>query len=309
MTITDRIDRVTAIPPEYRGEVLPAPISVKIELTADCNYRCSFCVKSLRAEAGTMDRALYSRLVRECADAGVREWGVFYIGESFVCPWLPEAIAEAKERFEYVFLTTNGSLATPAKLAAVFAAGLDSLKFSINFADEQQFQDVTRVKPSLYRRALDHLRRARDIRDDGGYKCGIYASAIALDGAQGERMRQRVAEDIEPYCDEFYWLPLYGMGGAAEAAGLKPQAGNPGRLAAMRPPLPCWSAFTEGHITARGALSACCFGRGADDSLVMADLTQVSFMEGWNSEAFQRLRRAHLAQDVADTACAECMGS
>jgi len=32
-------------------------------------------------------------------------------------------------------------------------------------------------------------------------------------------------------------------------------------------------------------LSACCFGNGADDVMAMADLNDVSFMEGWNSPA------------------------
>ena len=33
--------------------------------------------------------------------------------------------------------------------------------------------------------------------------------------------------------------------------------GNPGRLDAMRPPMPCWAVFKEGHITHDGKLSAC----------------------------------------------------
>ena len=110
MTITQRIDAITRIAPEYRGVFIPAPKSVKIELTANCNYKCSFCVKSLRADNGEMDRKFYSRIIREMRDSGVEELGVFYIGESFTCKWLPEAIAEAKSvGFPYVFLTTNGS--------------------------------------------------------------------------------------------------------------------------------------------------------------------------------------------------------
>ena len=81
-----------------------------------------------------MDRYQYSRLIREMRDAGVEELGVFYIGESFTCKWLPDAIAEAKKiGFPYVFLTTNGSAATPDRVEACMKAGLDSLKFSINF--------------------------------------------------------------------------------------------------------------------------------------------------------------------------------
>lgn len=306
MTISDRIDAITAIPLSHRHAFIPAPKSCKIEITADCNYKCSFCVKSLREDNGQMDRALYSRLIRELRSAGVEELGVFYIGESFTCKWLPEAIKEAKEvGFPYVFLTTNGSAATPARVKACFDAGLDSLKFSMNYADEAQFKDVAQVDGRFWRKAIDNLKTARKIRDDGGYKCGIYASSIAFDGEQGEKMKTVLAE-IAPYVDEAYKLPLYGMSGAAKAIGWKPQPGNPGRLDKMRDPLPCWAVFTEAHITADGKLAACCFGSGIDGGLIMADLNEVSFMEGWNSAAFRELRTAHLAKDVSNTACVEC---
>lgn len=304
--ITSRIDAITHISAAYLGEVLPAPKSVKIEITADCNYKCGFCVKSIRPDNGQMDRALYSRVICELRDAGVEELGLFYIGESFTCKWLPEAIKEAKDvGFPYVFLTTNGAAATPDRVRKCMEAGLDSLKFSINFADADQLQSVANVNGRNWRRAIDNLKAARDIRDEGGFKCGLYASSIKFDGAQGERM-QEVIDDIEPYVDEAYWLPLYGMSGASKAHGWKPQPGNPGRIGALRDPLPCWAAFTEGHITKDGLLAACCFGAGIDGDLIMADLKQTSFMDGWNSAAYQELRRAHLAKDVSKTACAEC---
>jgi hypothetical protein len=306
MTITTRIDAITRIPISHRGEFIPAPKSCKIEITADCNYKCGFCVKSLREDKGQMDRALFSRLIRELKDAGVEELGLFYIGESFTCKWLPEAIKEAKEiGFEYVFLTTNGSAATPSRLKECFEAGLDSLKFSINFYAKEQLAEVAQVSDRFWQKAIDNLIEAKRIRDEGGYKCGIYASSIAFDGEQGERMRD-VVRTIRPYVDEHYWLPLYGMSGASKASGWVPKAGNPGRLDAMRESLPCWAVFTEAHITTDGLLAACCFGSGIGGDLIMADLKEVSFREGWNSQAFRELRRAHLFKDVSNTACAEC---
>lgn len=279
---------------------------MKIELTAACNYRCKFCVKSLRADSGDMDRALFSRVIRELRACGVEELGLFYIGESFLCRWLPDAIREAKEvGFPYVFLTTQGSVATPEKVKACMEAGLDSLKFSLNFADAEQMQEVAQVTPRLYEQAFEHLAAARRIRDEGGYKCGIYASSIAFDGEQGEKMRG-VIERITPLVDEAYWLPLYGMSGASEAAGWKPKAGNPGRLHALREPLPCWSVFTEGHITHDGLVVACCFGAGLDGDMVMGDLKHSTFMKAWNSKRYQTLRAAHLAKDVRGTPCESC---
>jgi len=39
----------------------------------------------------------------------------------------------------------------------------------------------------------------------------------------------------------------------------------------------------------------------------MADLNQASFMHGWNSETFMRLREANLRKDVAGTICESCV--
>jgi MoaA/NifB/PqqE/SkfB family radical SAM enzyme len=308
--ITNRIDAVTRIAPRYMAAQLPAPRAVKIELTSQCNYRCGFCAHRLRMkDRGEMDRAFYERVVGEMADAGVEELGMFYIGESFMCDWLPEAIEYAKHRgMRYVFLTTNGSLATPQRVDACMKAGLDSLKFSMNNADEAQFVEIAAVKAKLFRDSISNLKKARAVRDSGGYNCGIFASSIQYDGAQQVRM-QALVDEIRPFVDEHYWLPLYSMGSMTtqreEELGYRPIAGNQGRVGALREPLPCWSAFTEGHITHDGKLSACCFDAG--DKWVMADLKEVGFMQGWNSESFVKLRHAHLAKDVKGTICEDCV--
>ncbi len=307
MSIESRIDNVTNVDAAYRAEVLPAPKSLKIEVTSTCNLECGFCVKSLqKTEDGAMDRALYSRVIREAYDYGVRELGVFFIGESFTLKALPELIAEAKEvGFPYVFLTTNGVGATPERVRECMAAGLDSLKFSLNFYSAQQMASIAKVSPAFWRRAIENVKAAARVKEDGGYSCNIYASSIAFDGQQGEMM-QAVIDEIKPHVTSHYFLPLYGMSGASKASGMQPQPGNPGRLANMREPLPCWSVFTEAHVTRDGLMAACCFGNGADGSLAMADLKEVSFADGWNSAAYQALRRAHLSKDVRGTACESC---
>jgi MoaA/NifB/PqqE/SkfB family radical SAM enzyme len=283
---------------------------VKIELTSQCNYRCGFCAHRLRMKSrGEMDRAFYERMVGEMVDAGVEELGLFYIGESFMCDWLPDAIAYAKRRgIRYAFLTTNGSLATAERVQACMAAGLDSLKFSMNNADEEQFVQIAAVKPKLFRDAIENLKAAWRVREAGGYRCGLYASSIQYDGEQQERM-QRLVDELLPFVDEHYWLPLYSMGSLTtqrEAElGYRPIAGNQGRVGALREPLPCWSVFTEGHITHDGKLSACCFDAG--DRWIMADLNQVGFREGWNCREFRELRRAHLKRDVTGTICEACV--
>lgn len=310
MSITERIDNITGLKPEYSHANIPAPESVKIELTGKCNFACSFCARSMvLREQKDMDRELYSRLIREMHDAGVKELGMFYLGESFMVPWLYEAIAEAKNvGFEYVFITTNGSLSSPEKVKACMEAGLDSLKFSFNYADAGQLEEIAGVKGAFFQRIVDNIYSARQVRDEGKYPCRISASYIEYDGEQAKKMTEAV-DLIRGVVDEVYALPLYNQANlvADEEAkkGWAPTAGNRGRAANLRDPLPCWAVFQEGHITWDGKLSACCFDH--NDFLTMADLTHVSFLEGWNSAEFIQLRHAHLKKDVKGTACEGCV--
>jgi MoaA/NifB/PqqE/SkfB family radical SAM enzyme len=312
--ITDRIDHITRIPPDYLKAKLPAPKSVKIEISPRCNYRCGFCALRTREvqPKWDMDFGLFKRVTREMHEAGVQEVGVFYLGESFMNPrLLVDCIAYLKRELTmpYVFLTSNASMAFPEAVEECMKAGLDSLKWSVNAADEKQFEQVMGVAPKLFHRALDNVRSAWDVRHHGGYKTGLYASSIRYDGAQQEKMELLLAERVRPYVDQHYWLPLYSMGAFATTReaelGYRPTAGNQGRIGALREPLPCWSAFTEGHVTAEGKLSACCFDATAN--WTMGDLNKVSFMDAWNSQPFVKLREAHLKKDVRGTVCQACV--
>jgi MoaA/NifB/PqqE/SkfB family radical SAM enzyme len=312
--ITDRIDQVTQIPGHFLKSRPPAPRSVKIEISPRCNYRCGFCALRSREvqPKWDMDLALFKRITTEMREAGVEEVGMFYLGESFMNPrLLVDCITHVKRElgFPYVFLTSNASMAFPEAVEACMAAGLDSLKWSVNAADEEQFKSIMGVAGKLFHRALDNIAAAHGVRERGGFKTGLYASSIRYDGAQQAKMEALLDARVRPHVDQHYWLPLYSMGAFAttreEELGYRPTAGNQGRIGALREPLPCWSAFTEGHVTAEGKLSACCFDATAN--WTMGDLTQLSFMQAWNSPAFTRLREAHLKKDVRGTVCEACV--
>ncbi|MEQ9326335.1 MAG: radical SAM protein [Rhodospirillales bacterium] len=308
--ITERVDAITALGDDRRVQAPPCPRSVKIELTARCNFKCSFCATGYKLrDKRDMDRDFYLKLLKDLKQAGVEELGMFYLGESFLLPWLPEAIRAARdEGFEYIFLTTNGSLASPERVKDCMEAGLNSLKFSINYADETQFQDIAQVRGNLFRAMIHNIKQARRVRDEGGYDCGIYGSYINYDGAQGERMRTLIGE-VSPYLDEVYALPLYSQADLVSVdeknRGWNIRGGNPGRADAMRPAVPCWSLFTEARVTHDGYLSACCFDH--DGRFRMGDLKQEPFMEAWNCADFQALRQAHLEGGVSNTVCRDCV--
>lgn len=313
-SITARIDNITDIPGAYQKAIVPAPMSVKIEISPRCNYRCGFCALTTREQQPRwdMDFDLFKRITREMHDAGVEEIGLFYLGESFINPrLLLDCVKYLKQEISvpYVFLTSNASMAFPEAVEECMKAGLDSLKWSVNAADRSQFQKIMGVSGKLFDRALSNIESAWKVRRKGGYKTGIFASSIRYDGEQQEKMQQLLHSRVLPYVDEHYWLPLYSMGAFAtqreEELGFRPTAGNQGRLDNLRPPLPCWSVFTEGHVTADGKLSACCFDATANWTI--GDLKKSTFMEAWNSKLFQALRQAHLKKDVRGTICEDCI--
>jgi len=311
--ITSRIDRVTHIPDSHRMAAIPPPRAVKVELTAVCDYKCFFCATShgLR-QKGHMDFDLFRRLAMDMREAGVEELGLFYLGESMLYPKLADAVEYAKRqcKYPYVFLTTNGRLATPEKLTQLFYAGLDSLKFSFNWSDGEQMREITQV--NAFERVVKNIKAAKARRDmvydQTGHRCGLYASSILYEGAQRERMEAAV-DDLRPYLDEHYYLPLYSQHTLASEQinkqGYVPTAGNAGRVGGLVAPIPCWALFTGGHVTWDGLLTACCFSH--TDDFTMGDLKDTPFMEAWNSPAYQSLRSAHLGKNVAGTPCESCV--
>ena len=187
--------------------------------------------------------------------------------------------------------------------------GLDSLKWSINASNAKQFSEIMAVSPKYFHRALRNIKLAFEQRNYHKYKTGLYASSIMYEDSQKDKMENFLSINVYPFVDEHYWLPLYSMGAFStkreEELGFKPIAGNQGRLGALRRPIPCWSAFTEGHVTAQGMLSACCFD--ASGYWTMGNLNKISFLKAWHSSDFSKLRQAHLNSNVSGTLCENCI--
>lgn len=310
--IKERLNGITVISKPYARIDPPAPKSVKIELSPRCNYKCVYCGYSYRHDVREdMDFELFKRITKEMSDIGVEEIGVFYIGESFINPkLLTDCVAYLKQQLKmpYVFLTSNASLAKPEVVKDLMALGLDSLKWSCNAANDEQFRKMMGVTPVFFDLAKENIFRAWNIRNTGNYKTGLFASSIKYSEEQAAEMKPFLEEFVLPFVDDHYWLPLYTMGGVAKdkekELGFKPVPGNPGRCDNLVPPLPCWTAFMGGHVLSDGRMTACCMD--ATGNWVMGDLKTQKFMDIWNNEDFKKLRQAHLNKDVTGTACEKC---
>lgn len=248
---------------------------------------------------------MFRGIVRDLRACGVDQLGLFFMNEPFLCDWLPDAIAWAKRDagVPYVFLTTNGVAATEEHVRACMAAGLDSLKFALNFADPSQMA-MASGHGEEFEAVVVHAAAARRGRDElnarTGHDCRLSASSLLYDAEQRSRMRP-LLERIGGMFDEHYWLPLYGRRADAPTGALA------GVDEVACKPVPCWTLFTEAHVRADGCLVAC--GLDASDRFVVADLARTAFAKAWHSDAFRALRSRHLDANLLGTACESCVAS
>jgi hypothetical protein len=301
--ITDRIGQTFNVSDEFLSETPPVPKSAKIEVTSRCDFKCFFCAHTFRDDdhVDIAPELLY-KILTEMAEAGVEEVGLFWIGESMMVKDLPKYVAYAKSLgFRNVYLTTNGRLATPKRIEALIEAGLDSIKFSVSGSNKKNYINVTGV--DAFDKVLSNLKYLHKKRGSSN-KPEIYASSY-LDVANPDEYT-KIDNLVSPYVDEHYPLRLYGSRQIAEKEGAVQIVRMPDeRRRRIQEMLPCWSLFTLPHINQNGQMSACFCD--PDEKLFMADLKKVSFMEGWHSEKFRALRRAHLAKNVTGTACEHCI--
>ncbi len=310
LRITERVERLRALDGELHTTTPPLPHSAKIELTSRCNYACGFCASHLRGgPRRDMPWALYTRLARELREDGVEQLGLFYIGESLLYPRLEEAVRFAKHAcgYPYVFLTTNGSLATGERARNLMRAGLDSLKFALNFANGAQLAQGAGAPEDTWVSVVENLIAACDARDAHeratGRRCMVSASSLRYCEIQPGLMAPAL-ERLAGRLDQHYWLPPFGAPQTWQSCVPPERRGVSPPLA--RKELPCWPLYTEAHVTADGWLSACSLDHSP--RFRVADLGACPFAQAWHAPPFQALRRAHLAGDVSATPCAHCVG-
>ncbi len=287
----NREDLYSLEPPFPRSNFL-------MELSNVCNHACIFCAhQKMQRKVGRMSKEKAFDILQQAYDLGSREVGFYATGEPFLIPDLADYIAKAKEiGFTYVYLTSNGAMATPEKIRAVIDAGLDSLKFSIN-APQRKLYEFIHGRDD-FDTVVEHLKYLYQYRKESGKNFKIYVTGILTRFT--ENLQGKYHELFDDLCDQVVFKYVYNQGG------YMPEIQEYLRCFCDHEVCrKCNLPFDAVSITQEGYLSI----ENADyeNMLVVADLNKVSLKEGWYGDVMKDMRRRFLEDDLAGTICDGCV--
>jgi sulfatase maturation enzyme AslB (radical SAM superfamily) len=271
------------------SESPPLPRTMMIETTNACNHACLFCPSAVMSRKKRLiDTDLCKRIILDAADNGIQEIGFYTTGEPFLHKGLSELVAYAKGlSVGYLFLSTNGALATPERYQSLLEAGIDSIKFSINAGSRDTYRQIHGKDD--WDQVISNLQSLSDFR-----KRLFPAVKLYVTCSETPMMSHEVPmllDMLSPLVDEvsvFKAQPL-----AAPDADTNEGA----RI--------CTLPFNRLHVSCEGFLSACCVDY--ENYLSYADLSKVSLREAWNNSAIRKLRNMHLAGSLSGVSCAPCL--
>lgn len=294
-------------PPLIDQLPLAAPLSILIEPTNSCNFKCRFCPESFddyTDQAGGMARMEwrdYVRLVSEISAMGKIKVLKFYmLGEPLLHPDLSKMIRLAvdcgiAERTE---LTTNGSALTAPKCGDLIQSGLDYLRISIYGMNADKFQKATQTKfdPAKIERNIQVFKA---IRGDG-VKPYLYVKMLDCGDEEENRLFMDTYGSLaDEACLEqpMNWSGYGARDLLAEATSI-PQVGRFGKRV-------CAFPFYTMVINANGDVTCCCVDWNKKTKV--GNIHEGSLSDIWHGEEMRKFRLMQLeGRRHENEACKNC---
>ena len=301
VTSRDKDHYVDPVSGDQLSVIPTVPKAMMFDLTNGCNHACYFCNNPhQQRKISRMPKDLGFRVMREAHEAGVDEIGFYNTGDPFVSTDLESFVKEADTiGYGYIYLTTNGALATPERAKKVIDAGLDSIKFSINAGSREGYKTVHGKDD--WDKVLAHLEWIAEYRKtlERPFYLAISFVQTKLTEPEAEAFKAKYASLV----DEIIIYDCHDQVGQ--------MTGTEEILAANHLPLRnerfsgiCSSPFKRVHMTSEGFMTLCCVEY--ENYAAVEDLREMSFMEAWHSPRFQDARKKHIDGNLKGTICDGC---
>ena len=274
----------------YRYEIFPQrkrldafPPCLQIEPSSICNYRCVFCYQTDKTftrrkdgHMGMMELELFKSLIDQ-AQGRCEAVTLASRGEPLVCRDIEAMLAYCGGKFLGLKMNTNAWFLDEAKCHAIMESGMNTLVFSADAASEPLYSRF-RVGGKLDR-VVANIRRFQEIR------ARHYPDSTLITRVSGVKFQEE--QDLDEM--EGFWGDLVDQVAFV--------AYNPWENSYLRPvndiEAPCSDLWRRMFVWFDGSVNPC--DVDYKSTLSAGNACEQSLSEIWQSDAYTRLRAAHLS--------------
>lgn len=283
---------------------LDTPLSVMIDPSNACNFKCVFCPTGdpeLLDQAGrnlkVMSLSTFTIITRqlEAFPCPIPVVHLYKDGEPLANKDLPNMIRKLKEAelAERVETTSNGGLLTREMARQLCAAGLDAIRFSIYGTTEQEMVDTARGHATLAE-IMENIAFLASHRDAHNYPLHIHCKIVDADLSKEQKIRFR--EMFNPICDSLEVTPLMDWPGAGTTM-----------VDEVSRRVVCPEPFMKLAINSNGDVGVCCVDWSHHPDLLLGNVNDCSLKSMWEGKRLQTIRKLHLGSLRGKLApCASC---
>jgi MoaA/NifB/PqqE/SkfB family radical SAM enzyme len=306
--------------PLWKQLPLPVPLTVHLEPTNLCNFRCIFCptgnrelLEKVKRPQGMMPLELFrsiidqARTLTEKHGRRIKKLHLYKDGEPLLHKHFFEMASYAQRAnvADHVSTTTNGSLLTDATVEKLVACKIDSIRISVEHVNDDDYRRIASTEIT-YSKILENVARLRRVRDERRSKLRIIAKTT--DSGLPDSAKRQFFSDFTPIADEVRIDTLMGWSASDLAdftLGIPVDKGMDGVSPIVKNRNVCPEPFSNCAINFNGTASVCCVDWS--HGTVVGDLTKQTLGEVWNGEALRAFRLKHLSGRRSEIApCAQC---
>lgn len=294
---------------------LEAPLSMYIEPTRVCNFKCYYCMHSTRGDENGalakggfriehMDMDLYDKTIKEIMEFKTQPKRVCFsgLGEPLTNKRLPEMIkklraAGFKGRIDVI---SNGSLLTHEMSEALIEAGISRIQISVQGLTDKTYMEVCGVDIKI-EKLIEQIQYFYEHRKDASIYVKIIDAIL-----QGEEDKKTFFHMFENICDTIYVEHLVIM--QQQMGDHHGKANKTQNLMGeyVEPRMVCGVMFYFLQVNIDGDTFPCSTP-GLPKTLSMGNVNKNTLKEIWNGKKRNSLIRTNLIDGYKKIpACKEC---
>ena len=290
------------------GEAAPlkTPFTLEIFPTNVCNFRCTYCAHSNRPKQYRpewMSFEIYKKCIDDLNgfDNKLKLLLIAGLGEPLLHPDIDKMVRYAKDKniAETVRIISNGSVLSPELSDKLIAAGLDSLKISIQGLHDKKYKEMCN-SPVPFDQIVQNVRYFYENKKDT-----IVNVKIVSDAFEKESDEQEFYQIFGDICDEMNIEHVVGYqeGTNILKSGYISQTGtNTIKNEICQIPFYFLSVYPNGEI-----IPCCLLTFLKWKALSMGNVKNTDISRLWNEKVFHEFRLMHLeGQKAKHVVCKDC---